>query len=448
MRKIPPRGLPLGFLLTVMTVMAGALGAPAPTAADDAARPRFLTLAEAVDHHVVAERVAGVPAAERALAALRLEGSEVAQAILRVLDGRGRHVRPVWAARGVCVDLTDEELTRLLAEYPTLQAETIDQLAEPIMPWPRPGPSGPTMAPPAPNAWNLAMSGATALLQERGLTGQGVLIGVVGPDLPYLHPCLSGKIKHSKHFGDPKANTGTVEDLMLMHPLGVLAGFVKGRFQGVATGAVLSLATVTRGKLPTAELLAAIEWVLQPTDDPPPAAILLCVDFGGPAPKAVRQILAACRTAGVLPIIPAGNIPSRITGMAALPECLTIGALDQWKAKAGFSGTGPGVVEAVPIPKPDWAEPGVAIYGPNLEGSYRFGSGTLQAAAHFAGIWAQMREARPADDLETLLEALATSAIDLGAPGFDMETGRGLPNPSAALWHLENPPPPPAESWP
>jgi hypothetical protein len=291
----------------------------------------------------------------------------VAQAILRVLDGRGRHVRPVWAARGVCVDLTDEELTRLLAEYPTLQAETIDQLAEPIMPWPRPGPSGPTMAPPAPNAWNLAMSGATALLQERGLTGQGVLIGVVGPDLPYLHPCLSGKIKHSKHFGDPKANTGTVEDLMLMHPLGVLAGFVKGRFQGVATGAVLSLATVTRGKLPTAELLAAIEWVLQPTDDPPPAAILLCVDFGGPAPKAVRQILAACRTAGVLPIIPAGNIPSRITGMAALPECLTIGALDQWKAKAGFSGTGPGVVEAVPIPKPDWAEPGVAIYGPNLE---------------------------------------------------------------------------------
>ncbi len=165
-RKTNHRGWPLFLLLTVL---AGALGAPAGRAADDLARPRFLTLAEPVDHQRVADRVAGLPPAERALAALRLEGGEVAQGILKVLAGRGANARAIWAARGVCVDLTDGQLAGLLAEYPTLRAETIDQTAEPIAPFPSARP-GPAVAPPTPNAWNLAMSGATALLQERGLT--------------------------------------------------------------------------------------------------------------------------------------------------------------------------------------------------------------------------------------------------------------------------------------
>lgn len=442
--KWSPRSVTLGVLLAIL---AGAVWPLAGTAGE-APLTRFLTLAEAVDHHRVAEAVAAVPAPLRALRALQAEGNQVAESIRRILAARG-HPRSlaVWAARGVCVDLTDAELASLLAEYPTLRAETLDQTAEPIRSAAVSGPVATDRSPP-PNAWSLAMSGSTALLQERQLTGKNVLVGVIGPDLPINHPCLQGKISFAKYFGDPAHRGGTIEDLMLLHPLGVLAGDSPGKFQGVAHQLSVSLATVSRGKVNAQELLAAIQWVMEPFSDRKPSAILLCLDFNGPAPRPIREVLAACRTAGILPIVPAGNVASRITGMAALPEVLTVGALDQWKNRAGFSGIGPGVVEAVPIPKPDLAEPGVSIFGPSADGGYRYGSGTLQGAAHFAGIWAQMRQARPDDDIQTMLDALATTTQDLGPAGFDMETGLGLVNPVAALYTIENPPPPPTDEYP
>ncbi|HNV70882.1 MAG TPA: S8 family serine peptidase, partial [Candidatus Ozemobacteraceae bacterium] len=138
---------------------------------------------------------------------------------------------------------------------------------------------------------------------------------------------------------------------------------------------------------------------------------------------------------------PAGNNPDRITGAAALPEVITVGALDQWKRRALFSGQGPAVVDAVPIPKPDLAEPGVAIFGPSYDSvPFRYGSGTLQAAAHFAGIYALLKEVRPQESPDSFLYAMATTTADLGTPGVDMETGMGLPDPNAALYFLENPP--------
>lgn len=431
------RGFRVISLIGLMALLS-VLILPAAATATESATTRFLTLSESVDPHWVADQVTGCRSGDRALRALQAEGNAVAKAIHLALAGRGRNELPIWAARGVCVDLSDRELADLLEEFPTLRSETLDQVAEPIR--------GVTLEreAPAPNAWSLAMSGSTALFQERQLTGKNVLVGVVGPDLPINHPCLRGRVSNAKFFGDPHTNGGTIEDLMMLHPLGILAGHATGKYQGVAPQCAVSLATVTKGKVKAEELMAAIQWVIGPFTEGKPTALLICCDFAGPAPKAMREVLQSCRTAGILPILPAGNVPSRITGMAALPEVITVGALDQWKSRAGFSGCGPAVVDGIPVVKPNLAEPGVAIYGPSADGAYRFGSGTLQAAAHFAGIWAQIRQARPDDEIEVILESMATTTLDLGAPGADNETGIGLVNPSAALFNIENPPPPPA----
>ena len=294
--------------------------------------------------------------------------------------------------------------------------------------------------------WNQIMSGASILASERNLTGKNILIGILGPDYPFDHPCIEKKIPYYRRFGPPPgvSRRPNPDDLALLHPIGIVAGNHPEVEMCGAPDSQLALAIVPHGAVQTEDLLNGIQWLMEPEKGHVPAAILICVDFNTVAPKAVRQILRACRNAGILPIIPAGNNPNRITGMAALPECITVGALDQWKARALFSGQGPAVIDQVEIVKPDLAEPGVGILGPSLGSQgYRFGTGTLQAAAHFAGIWAQMRESKPLVDTETMLAALATTTRDLATPGADNQTGLGLVDPSAALYFIENPPPPP-----
>jgi len=317
-------------------------------------------------------------------------------------------------------------------------------------------------------AWNHVMSGAWDLARLRNLTGKGVLIGVVGPDVPFEHTAIAGRIAHQRMFGAPprtKREMGrrrpdgavqpapavqpartdrAIEDLMLLHPLGILAGRMPDgtKSLGAAPEASIALATVPRGKVDADALLEAIQWLTEPAVGVRPAAILFAVDFQGPAPRAVRDALAACRTAGILPILPAGNNPSRVTGMAALPEVVTVGALDQWRSRASFSGCGPAVVDGYPVNKPDYMEPGLAVLGPASGNTFKQGSGTLQAAAHFAGLWAQISQSKPDADLESLLPCLLATSRDLGPTGPDAEYGYGIPDPLAMLQYYENPVPP------
>jgi subtilisin family serine protease len=169
---------------------------------------------------------------------------------------------------------------------------------------------------------------------------------------------------------------------------------------------------------------------------------LICTDFqGASAPAAVRRALAACRNAGIIPIIPAGNNPSTITGIAALPGCVTVGAVDRWKQRALFSGTGPAYVDGNKVYKPDCVQPGLAVLGPSNQKDYSFGSGTLQAAAHFAGLFLLMKEILPQDtDSELIVSALLNNCEDLGDPGMDKEYGRGIPLPLMAISSILYPP--------
>src|SRR5262249_8461872 len=78
-----------------------------------------------------------------------------------------------------------------------------------------------------------------------------------------------------------------------------------------------------------------------------------------------------------------------------------------------------------------------AFFGSDSDGSGRPNfSGTSAAAPHAAGVAALMLEAHPRLTPVQVLTALETTALDMGTPGFDNNTGFGLVQADAALASL------------
>ncbi len=342
----------------------------------------------------------------------------------------------VDVAGGVIVDLDDAAVAEYQKAMPSLVIEDLSADLQPLQTKPavRAVKSEATAAP----SWNHEQSGAS-WFKEFGMAGAGMRLGVISMNYSWNHPSLNGRIKNVMKFGLPPVSR-TVSDLHLLHPLGIFGGFEDGRFCGIAPEAEISLAMLTAKPTKADALLEAIDWLIK--QDEPPHAILICTDFAGPAPYAVARALFACRNAGILPILAAGNNPNSITGMAALPCCVTIGATDRWKQRVLFSGQGPVTYDGQKIVKPDFCEPGSAVAGPTDGNEYRLGSGTLQAAAHFAGVYLLMRQALPDTDPEILLNSIRLTCQDIDASGVDDATGYGIPSPAAAISHVNTPLPP------
>lgn len=336
-------------------------------------------------------------------------------------------------AGGAVIDLDDSEATAIAEACPSLLIENLDSLNDQIRTIAHRELPQPAIAAPS---WNHEQSGA-AWFKESGLAGQGMHLGVISLNYSCDHPAMAGRIKNLMQFGgNPPMKT--VSDLHLLHPLGIFGGFEEGRFSGIAPEAEISLALLSAKPGKADALLEALDWLIKLPE--PPHAILICTDFAGPAPLAVARALFACRNAGILPVLAAGNNPNSITGMAALPCCVTIGATDRWKKRSLFSGQGPVWYEGARIIKPDFCEPGSAVSGPAEKKEYRLGSGTLQAAAHFAGIYMLTRQALPETDPELLLNAMRITAQDIEAAGIEDATGYGIPVPQAAIYYINNPP--------
>ena len=128
---------------------------------------------------------------------------------------------------------------------------------------------------------------------------------------------------------------------------------------------------------------------------------------------------------GCLVVAAAGNTglqgnPATYPG--AFPHVLTVGATDQNDAPAPFSTIGPTV---------DLAAPGVGLvaavpashdpsgYSSGLDGT-SFATPLVSAAA--AWVWTL----RPTLDVTQLFDLLRLTARDVGSPGFDLATGRGI----------------------
>lgn len=389
--------------------------------------PRFIFVNEKLDYSKFAEDIADTTGSRRGVKAILSEG----RARVAYLQQLVPNSQPAVAAGGIFADIDNQQFASLQEIEPALEYVAVD--GELVTPASRAENAGNEI----PKQWNFNMCGASAMKKFYAAQGQNRKLAVISLDFPYGHQALQGKIKEYKLFGMPKDRG--IKDLHLVHPLGLIAGSEETMFEGIAPECEVVLAQISQKAVKAITLLEAIEWLL--TLETPPDAILFCTDFNTPAPLPVQRALFACRSAGIIPIAPAGNNPNLITGVAALPCCVTVAAIDQWKQRALFSGTGPVVFHGQQIMKPDCVEPGSAVLGPTDHIEYKFGSGTLQAAAHFAGIFMQVKQAVPPEtDPELIVAALFSKTTDIGEPGPDNETGFGLPDPVAAVTHILYPP--------
>ena len=129
---------------------------------------------------------------------------------------------------------------------------------------------------------------------------------------------------------------------------------------------------------------------------------------------------------GVLLVAAAGNAGSITPPVypAAYPHVLAVAATDSTDQVAYFS---------LPGDYLDLAAPGVSIYSTAMGGSYESGSGTSFAAPHVAGVAALVWAARPSLTVDEVHSLLRATARDIGAPGWDAQTGWGLVDAAAAV---------------
>ncbi len=128
---------------------------------------------------------------------------------------------------------------------------------------------------------------------------------------------------------------------------------------------------------------------------------------------------------GVLVFVSAGNDGKwGVSCPGAYSQVVAVGATTSADSRASYSNYGPRL---------DLTAPGHEIYSTVPGGSYDYESGTSRAAPHAAGLAALLWSFVPSLTDEQLLELMQSSAVDLGAAGWDIYYGYGRVDAGNAL---------------
>ncbi len=292
-------------------------------------------------------------------------------------------------------------------------------------------------------------------LHERGLTGKGVMIGVLDTGFSNLTDtgCLKNlRVLHTRNF--LRGGSNVSGDRHGSWILACIGGKLEGEYMAPAHGASFLLAVTddvsTETRADEDRWVAAAEWcdslgadiissslVYNEFDTAAESYVKSQMD-GRTSLVARAAEIAASR--GILVVNAAGNegmTPWRIIATPGDAEhVVAVGALSIPAAGepsiAPFSSVGPTADGRI---KPDVVAPGVEVNIPvvGTTGQYMVSSGTSLSAPLIAGLCALLLEARPDWTPAMVMEALKLSARDLGPAGPDNTYGWGLPNGLAAL---------------
>jgi subtilisin family serine protease len=204
--------------------------------------------------------------------------------------------------------------------------------------------------------------------------------------------------------------------------------------KGVAPGADLMAAKVctSGGSCSDSAIICGIDWGVANGAD------VESLSIGGPGGDGTSAIAQECNWAvdqGVGVVCAAGNdgsSPYTINTPGDAEKVITVGATNKSDELAGFSSRGPTTDERM---KPEVVAPGVSICAAdNGTPCDVIGmSGTSQAAAHVAGVAALMLDANSSATPLDIKSCICATAIDMGDPGWDPDTGWGRVDAYAAV---------------
>lgn len=284
----------------------------------------------------------------------------------------------------------------------------------------------------------------------RPVRGAGIRVAIIDTGVDYTHPDLGGcfgsgcRVVAGYDFvnndTDPRDDNGHGT-----HVAGIVAA--SGTVTGVAPEATLYALKVldAEGSGWTSDVIAALEWAVDPDQDPATGdgAQVVNLSLGGPGnpDDPVSQAVDAAVDAGVVVAVAAGNTGDEgfftVGSPGTARKAITVGASSKSDALASFSSKGP--VAQGWLLKPDLLAPGVSINSTVLGSSYRHYSGTSMATPHIAGAAALLRQLHPDWSPLRVKAVLMNTALDLGLDVLEQGAGRVQLVPAASPWVLAEP---------
>ena len=283
---------------------------------------------------------------------------------------------------------------------------------------------------------SVPMIGADRVWQTLGLTGEGVMVGIIDTGIDYTHPALGGGFGSGykviggydicNHDADPMDDNGHGT-----HVAGIVAGNSE-QITGVAPGANLMAFKVldNEGSGWTSDVIRGIEMAVDPDDDPltDDGVDVINMSLGHSSRNPEDPDCQAVNTAfeaGVICVVSAGNDGldgyESIGAPALAHGAIAVGAVEKDRSIAYFSSMGPaGINETI---KPDLVAPGVDIASSDLGWLRMTHSGTSMASPHVAGVAALVCEKYPDATPEQIKGILCASAEDLDENFFQQGSG-------------------------
>ncbi len=283
-------------------------------------------------------------------------------------------------------------------------------------------------------------------LHERGLDGNGVLVGVIDTGFCLLHPafasldvvgCWDFIQDDSLVCNEPGEPCGQHRHGSMV--LSTLAGRIEGELMGPAFGAGFLLAKTeeveNEDSVEEDRWVAALEWMEAMGCDIVSSSLCFYRGYefsdldGSSSPAARAADRAACL--GVLVVNAAGNLRQdfgHIGVPADASRLLAVGGVDLEGETTDFSGPGPTWDDRI---KPDLVAGALDVPVADSEGGYCLAWGTSFSAPLVAGLAALLAEANPQASPCQLSWALKLSADQ--ADAADNDRGWGIPDGELAL---------------
>lgn len=361
-------------------------------------------------------------------------------AIVADLQARGTAHKPFWIVNAVKVTADQATIDDLGKRADVAQVIPDRTFSLP------PLSAGAARAAAAGVEWGLENIRATAVWDQFGAKGQGIIVANIDSGVQFDHPALvrqyrgnagDGGFDHNYNWFDPANGCGESPSSPCdtydhgTHTMGTMVGDDgAGNQIGVAPGARWIAAKACESNVCSTEaLLAAGQWILAPTDlagqNPRPdlRPHIVSNSWGGPGGDFFFQsIVQAWVAAGIFPVFANGNTGPycySASSPADYPESYAVGAYDSANVLGDFSSRGPGWGGLL---KPNIAAPGVDVRSSVRGSAYAVHSGTSMAAPHLAGAVALLWSAAPiliGDVAATrqLLDRTAIDTADLGCGG-------------------------------
>lgn len=266
--------------------------------------------------------------------------------------------------------------------------------------------------------WNLSMIHADQVVNELGITGEGILIGQTDSGVDGRHTEIAESYRgvstgDDYNWYDPWNKTSFPTDIS-GHGTMTL-GIILGQNTGVAPGAQwIGCVNLARNQGNPAYYLDCMQFMLAPfplggdafTDGDAAAGAMIinnswgCPDAEGCDSNVFLPAVDALKKAGIFMSVAAGNsgyygCDTVIDPPAIYSDVLSAGSVDQQGDISAFSSLDSYAIDDPNQQKPEILAPGENVVSAYPGGAYSMSSGTSFAAPHVSGVVALMWSANP-----------------------------------------------------